>query len=154
MAEQTQDMCRVSNELCQVLYRACWSIYSWCSGFLLQGYLCLLPIIHSVLMYGKTNTGNVQSFKWIVPGFVQSSVVDILLIYSLIYFWFLIWNWSFQVNTHETDPTSPDEIAVEDGGGAEVSVINGVRLIKELCHSVPIFWFLASRSPVSAATYI
>ena len=41
----------------------------------------------------------------------------------------LIWNWSLQENTQEIDPTKPDEIAVEDGSGAQVSVINPVRLI-------------------------
>ena len=70
-------------------------------------------------MYDGKDTGHVQSFKWTMPGFVQSSLVDI----------FLIWNWSLQGYIEETDLTSPDEIAVEDEGEAQVSVINEVRLI-------------------------
>ena len=38
----------------------------------------------------------------------------------------LIWNWSLQGNVPETNPTrpDPDEVAVKDGGEAQVSVIN------------------------------
>ena len=84
-----------------------------------------------------------QNFKWIVPGFVQISLVDI----------FLFWNWPLEENVAQTYPTRPDEIAVEDGSGAEVFVINEVRVVKEFCHSEPMFWLLASKLAVFAATY-
>ena len=70
-----------------------------------QGCLCLLQHIY-IYIY---------SFKWICQVLYR--------VFWLIYSWFKIGHY-----IQETDSRRSDEIAVEDGSGAQVSVINEVRV--------------------------